>query len=79
MTLVARVYIDACSTCVAATFYLIHATQRLYEGLRVSIHSDFRTVHLLTLLSDLAFPVAAGLTLIAHSPDFHLQAAGQRS
>ena len=60
-------------TCFAVTLYLIHSTQRLYEGLRVSIFTDFRTVGLLTFLSDLAFPVAAGLSLVAHSPEFHQQ------
>jgi len=61
------------STCIAAALYVIHATHRLYEGLRVSIFSDLAKVDVITFLSDLAFPIAAGLTLVAHSPNFQLQ------
>ena len=60
-------------TCFALGLYMIHSTQRLYEGLRVCIFTDFRRVGVLTFLSDLVFPVAAGLSLVAHSPDFHQQ------
>ena len=60
-------------TYIAAALYVIHATHRLYEGLRISIFSDLGIVGPITFLSDLAFPIAAGLTLVAHSPDFQLQ------
>ena len=64
--------VDGWCTCIAAALYVTHCTHRLYDGLRVSIFSDVTAVDLITFLSDLAFPVAAGLTLIDHSPDFHL-------
>ena len=64
---------DGWSTCIAAALYVTHSTLHLYDGLRVSIFSDVPAVDLLTFLSDLAFPIAAGLSLVAHSPDFHLQ------
>jgi len=67
------VCVDGWGTCLAAALYVAHCTHHLYDGLRVSIFSGAKAVNLLTFLSDLAFPVVAGLTLLAHSPDFHLQ------
>ena len=65
--------VDSWCTCFAVALYVIHSTQHLYDGLRVSIFSHRRTAGLITFLSDLAFPIAAGLSLVAHSPDFLLQ------
>ena len=68
-----NVHEDAWDTYIAVALYMVHSSLRLYEGLRISIFSDLGAVDPLRFLSDLAFPIAAGLSLVAHSPDLHLQ------